>query len=149
MFFGGGTSPPPKKNDFFFIIFFLVKKKSNFFLWNVLKRMKNQFSNFYFSSYGNFCTQNMVNFRWIFTHSSKNKNRQKNVFRFSFYSAHSTSFIKIWPLLRGVGLHILSWEKVETFNGTKRICDFLIWFLNRHNKKDQCIFNIILSIIFK
>ena len=39
--------------------------------------------------------------------------------------------------------------RIKTLNGTKRICDFLIWFLNRHNKKDQCIFNIILSIIFK
>ena len=45
-------------------------------------RMKNQFSDFYFSSYGYFCTQNIVNFRWIFTHSSKNKNCKKKYFVF-------------------------------------------------------------------
>ena len=41
------------------------------------------------SSSGHFCTQNDPNFRWIFTHNSKNKNRKICLFRFSFYSAHS------------------------------------------------------------
>ena len=45
---------------------------------NVLNLKKNHvsdFSDFHFSSYGHFCSQTMVNFRWIFSHKSKNKNR--------------------------------------------------------------------------
>ena len=55
---------------------------------------------YYFPSYGHFCTQNIVNFQWIFTYNSRNKNRKKILYRFSFVSAHSSSFIKIWPLLK-------------------------------------------------
>ena len=43
-----------------------------------------------------------------FNNNSKNKNRNID---FSFISAHSASFLKIWPLLRGGGLHILTWKK--------------------------------------
>ena len=56
---------------------------------------------FLFFQFGNFFTQNNPNFRWIFTHSSKN--RKINLFRFSLYSAYSASFIKIWLLLGGGG----------------------------------------------
>ena len=40
---------------------------------NRLNQRKNQIPNFYFSSYGNFCTQNMVKFQLIFHHNSKIK----------------------------------------------------------------------------
>ena len=57
------------------IWFFFFSKvfKFTWNMWNVLKRMKNHFSDFYFSSFGHFCTQNMINFRWIFSHNSKKK----------------------------------------------------------------------------
>ena len=41
-------------------------------------------------------------------HNSKNMYRK---IYFSFFSAQWASFMQIWPLLRGEGLHILSWEK--------------------------------------
>ena len=46
----------------------------------------------------------------IFIHNSKNRNHKTFLSRFSFYIVHSTSSIKIWPLLRGRGggLHILN-----------------------------------------
>ena len=92
-FFWGGHGPPPKNREkVFYYIFFYVHILSilniNFifskmfkFRWklrNVLKRMKDQFSDFYFSSFGHFHTRNHSNFRWIFTHNSKNKNQKKN-----------------------------------------------------------------------
>ena len=39
-------------------------------------KKKNQIYDFYFSNYGNFCTQNNPNIRWIFIHNSKNKYRR-------------------------------------------------------------------------
>ena len=62
---------------------------------NVLKQMKNPFSDLYFSSYGHFCPQNDSNFRWIFTHNSKSNNRKK-LYLIPFYSVLSAPFMKIW-----------------------------------------------------
>ena len=58
-----------------------------------------------------FLYSNYPNFRWLFIHKSKNGNLKKISFRFSYYSAHFASFIKIWPLFGkgGGGLHILNW----------------------------------------
>ena len=61
-----GSIKPKKKSspwiffiEFFFSNFFQYLKKCKFeHLRNVLKQMKNQFSDFYLSSYGHFCTQN-------------------------------------------------------------------------------------------
>ena len=64
-------STNPKNNSSPWMFFYVGGEAKAFtFTWkiqNVLKRMKNHNSDFYFSSYGNFFTQNMVNFRWIFT----------------------------------------------------------------------------------
>ena len=78
---------------------------------NVLKRMKNQsndFSDFYFSSYDHFCTQN-CQFSMNCHDNSKNKDRKID---FSFDSAYCASFFKMEAKLRGrrAGVHILSWE---------------------------------------
>ena len=54
---------------------------------NRMKRMKDQFSDFYFLSYGYFCTQNMVNFWWAFTITQK-KNR---IFFSVFHSFQNVS----------------------------------------------------------
>ena len=69
---------------------------------NVLQRMKNQFSVFYFSSYGNFCAQN-CQFSMNFHDNSKNKNKKMD---FSFNSAHYASLIKMGAKLRGGGVCI-------------------------------------------
>ena len=116
---GSQASHQKNKNQIFYIFFcsMLNKKKSIFFskvfkfTWkmrNVLKRMKNQLADFYFSSYGHLCTQYMVNFQWNFTHNSKNKNHKKNLIRFSFFSVHSeltvpSISIQMWQLLRKGG----------------------------------------------
>ena len=51
---------------------------------NVLKRMKNQFSDFYFLSYDQFWIFLYNNFRWIFHDNSKNKKSENCFFiRFS------------------------------------------------------------------
>ena len=53
----------PNRSDEFFFSKVLKRK-----MRNVLKRPKNQisdFSDFCFSSYGHFCIQNLVNFRWL------------------------------------------------------------------------------------
>ena len=63
------------------------------FLWmmrNVLKRMKNQFSNFYFSSYRENSSKIGVMGSQKNDHSSKNQNRKCD---FSFDSADSISFM--------------------------------------------------------
>ena len=86
----------------FWTTFFSKVFKFTWKIWNRPNRKKNQIFDlwdFYFSSSGHFFTQNDLNFRWIFTHNWKNKNRKINLFRFSFYSAHYASFIKIGPLL--------------------------------------------------
>ena len=49
--------------------------------WN---EWKNHFSDFHFSSYCHFCTQNMVNFTCIFDHNSKKKKSEIFLFHFSF-----------------------------------------------------------------
>ena len=85
-------------------IFFKILKMF-IFTWkirNVLKRMKNQFSDFcdfYFLRYGRFCSQNRPIFYefWVqIDHNSKTKNRRID---FSFLPAHCARFLKIWPLL--------------------------------------------------
>ena len=48
-----------------------LRKSRSKLLRNVLKLMKNQFSDFYFSSHVHFCTEDMVNFRLIFTKTRK------------------------------------------------------------------------------
>ena len=71
--------------------------KSVQILWKIRNRLnKKNISDCYFSSYWQFCTQNDPNYRWVFTHNSKNINCKKNIFCFSFYSAHCASFMKIW-----------------------------------------------------
>ena len=55
--------------------FFFKFSKITWKIRNLLNRKKNKISDFYFSSYGHFCTHNDPNFRCIFTHNSKNKNR--------------------------------------------------------------------------
>ena len=50
-----------------------------YYMRNVLKRMKNQFSYFYFSNYGNFLVifvTSSPNLWWIFHDNLKNKNRR-------------------------------------------------------------------------
>ena len=67
---------------------------------NVLNRKKNQildFSDFYFSSYGHFCSRNCP-FPMNFHDNSKNKNRKMD---FSFDSALYASFMKMGVKLRG------------------------------------------------
>ena len=77
---------------------------------NVLNRKKNHVSDFSYSSYGHFCTQN-CQFSMNFHDNPKNKNRKMD---FSFVSAQSASFMKIGAKLReGGGLHILSWDRAE------------------------------------
>ena len=55
--------PPPTPSE---VVIFIWK------MHNVLKRMKNNFSHFYFLSYGHFLHKN-VNFLWIFTITRKKK----------------------------------------------------------------------------
>ena len=58
----------------FKIVFFSSKVfKCTWKMQNVLKRTKNQISDYYFSSYGQFCIQNNVNFRLISMISLKKK----------------------------------------------------------------------------
>ena len=71
------------------------KEKSNF-----------RFSDFYFWSYGYFCSKN-CRFSMNFHDNLKNKNRKID---FSLDSAHFASFIKTGAKLRVGGLHMLSWE---------------------------------------
>ena len=96
-----------KKIYFFFSKLFKFTRKMR----NVLKQIKNQFSDFchfYFSSYGLFLYSKHSLFSMNFDHNSKNKDRKNMKYHFSFVSAHSMSFISIWPILRGRGgLHIL------------------------------------------
>ena len=114
--FGGGPSPPPKnassvwdyflglvdpgrnrlastgyQNNLFSVLhawvgtFFFFSKVFEF-TWkmrNVLYKKKT-----HFSSYGNFFTQNVINFQWIFTHKSKNESR-----KFFYYVFHSFEHI--------------------------------------------------------
>ena len=68
-------------------------------MYNVLKRVKNRFLDFYFLSYDHFCTQKLI----THTHNSKNKYRRIFLVFFPFYTAHFTSLIKFPPFLR-VGL---------------------------------------------
>ena len=78
----------------------LVKFEWN--MRNMLNRKKNHISDFsynYFSSSGLLFTQNMANFRWIFTIIRKIKIGTIWYIIFFFVSAHSASFIKIRPLL--------------------------------------------------
>ena len=96
--FGGGKAPHQKKIE----IYFLFNIFQNFLFYFIFGNFSNLhersgigwierktkfpiFSICYFLSYGYFCTQNDPNFRWIFTHNSK------NLFSFSSYSAHSAS----------------------------------------------------------
>ena len=70
---------------------------------NVLKRMQNQFFDFYFLRYGNFCNQNMVNFRWIFLKNSKNKNRK--ILKYDFSFVNNPTFTFYWVHLPSQGIH--------------------------------------------
>ena len=68
---------------------------------NVLNRMKNQFSDLYFSSYREkfieSCGDDVT--KWPKNdHNSKNKNRKNLKFYISFYSADFWSFMQIWTL---------------------------------------------------
>ena len=63
-------------------------------------------------------------FTMNFRDNSKNECRKKYSFRYSFYSAHSASFTRIWPLLKG-GICI-------SLHGKKR--NILKFSLNREGK---------------
>ena len=73
---------------------------------NVLKHMKKQFcdfSDFNFTSYGHFCTQNTLIFDEFSRYLEKN-----GKIDFLFNSANCASFIKTGEKLRGGSLLILS-----------------------------------------
>ena len=97
----GGEAPSKKKHKYFFEEFFVFK-----FTWI------SDLTNFYFSSYGHFSV-----ILWRHHHNScdnsKNKNRGIFLLFFSFYSAHSASFIKFHHFWEEGGLHILNWEKAQ------------------------------------
>ena len=123
------ASPRKKKEDFFsskLPIFYFIFFKFTWKIRNWLNRKKNHISDFcnsYFSSYGHFCTQNVTNFRWIFTHNSKHEYQEKKVFCFSFVSTHSASFIKMCPLLRG-GCGVC----ISSLVGKKPTNQLRLWF---------------------
>ena len=96
------------------------------FTWKIRNRpnrKKDQISDFsdiYFSSYGNFCGVITPNFWWIFHNISKIKNRRIFVLFFLFYSAHCASFMKVGSKLRGgVCLSLIgtepNWFEVWTY----------------------------------
>ena len=62
----GSFNPKKKSSPWIFISSIFKQKNSKFStrkIRNVLKRMKYQFSDFYFLNYGQFCTQNCPNLR--------------------------------------------------------------------------------------
>ena len=72
------------------------------FAWkmqNVLKRMKSQFSDFYFLSYGDFCTQNMINF-WLIL-NKKILSALTNFF-VGFHSFQNVSVLGLGPKIKAV-----------------------------------------------
>ena len=102
---------------------------------------KKQFFHFYFSSYRHFLiifVTSIPQFSMNFHANSKNKSHKKNVFRFSFYSVHFVSFIKLWPLLReGVcisfprtGPHCQNLKLINKFN--YMMFFFFFWIIILH-----------------
>ena len=98
-------------------IFFSPKVfKFTWYMRNVLKRMKNEFSDLYFSSYGYFCTQNDPNFDEF----SPITQKIKIVDFFSYFSITLPNINKNrinkpdknWG---GGGLHIHNWDIVEIY----------------------------------
>ena len=81
--------------------------------WN---EWKINFPIFYFSSYGHFCTQNIVNFLWIFTYNSKNKNCKINVIPFFILFSTFRIFHKnLTTSGGGVGIYICLAGKSRSF----------------------------------
>ena len=80
-----------------------VRNWEKAFTWNmrnVLKRLGNQFSDFYFSSYGHFVPKITPIFN-EFSPITWNIKTAKNCTSFFIYSSHSAFFKEIWSLLRG------------------------------------------------
>ena len=114
--------------------FFLNSHERSGIGWNEIKTKFPISQLSFIWSYCRFCTQNYPNFRWIFTHNSKNKNRRIFLLFFPLYSTNSTSFIKFLkcsPLLSGGGLHILNCDRVKIsyrFYLTKKNCPKVAYF---------------------
>ena len=70
------------------------------------KNKISDFSDFYFSSYGHFCSK-YCQFSMNFHDNSKNKIQNF----FLFVSAHYASFMNVGSKLRVGGLLIVSWDK--------------------------------------
>ena len=106
-------------------------------MWN-----ENQFSDFYFSCYGIFCTQIMVNFN----DNSKNKSRKNRKIYFSFDSAHCKSFTKIGAKLRGGVCISLVWKYLNLFifhgHNSKTDCDCVTEEFCRKNNYRYIIIDI-------
>ena len=72
-------------------------------MWDVLKRMKNQFSDFHYFSFWDMLvfllkiSQFSINFEYQINHNSKNRKRKIDS---SFDSARCAFFMQIWPLLK-------------------------------------------------
>ena len=101
--FGRGQSPHLKKKKLHFFLF----KISIFFSLNLHGRSgisrterKTRFLIFIFQVIIIFIQKKNSIF-YEFSPKTQKINCKKNVFHFWFYSAHSISFIKIWPLLSG------------------------------------------------
>ena len=106
----GYADPPPPLPSVFLRFYWKMR-----YVMNRKKNHVSDFSDIYFSSYGQFWSflhPNHPNFRWIFTITRK-INRKNRKINFSFDSAHCASFMKIGSKLRGGrgGLHILSWDR--------------------------------------
>ena len=110
---------------FLFNVFKIKKKKIVQKFWNLHERSGIGWNErkikfpilqlLFFWSYCRFCTQNDLNFRWIFTHSSKNK-----IVEFFYYFSHSVQHI---PHLSENFHHF--WGVGEVFLDCDRAYDFL------------------------
>ena len=81
---------------------------------NMLKRMKSQCFNFYFSSYG----ENLPYFEYKNDEKSKNKNLKYDFsgLSFSSYGENSSKFTSLQPplnILTGLGTHIAQHQFLE------------------------------------
>ena len=114
VFFDGGLSPPPKKKYFFVQNFQnKIQKFSNMHEWSRIGWIERKIK---FPVFIIFIFRVLVIFllKMIF------------LLIFTFYSAHSASFIKIWPLLRTECPHILPWD--GTVQGQKNCVSFYFLF---------------------
>ena len=103
------AKPPHQKNWFFLFkndsIFKQTEKIPIFFLQKCSKlhercgmcwkKWKIEISDFYFSSYGHFCTQNHPKFRWIFTLTREKKIRK--IRKLIFHSIQHIAHLSLKP----------------------------------------------------